>query len=166
MRLEVIVDGQRRVLDLKNGEAEGRWEVDFDSTPLAADVREVEPGVYSILIDGRSHEVKIEAGADRCYAVLRGRRYEVQVLDPRRLERGRGTSSAAGRQRIVSPMPGRVVRVLVRAGEEVTMGQGIVVVEAMKMQNEIRSPKTGRVIALRVQEGAAVAGGETLAEVE
>jgi biotin carboxyl carrier protein len=63
-------------------------------------------------------------------------------------------------------MPGKIVRVLVQAGDEVAAGQGVVVVEAMKMQNEIRSPKAGRVIAVRAVEGATVAAGEALAEVE
>ena len=88
------------------------------------------------------------------------------MRDPRRLVRARGAVEAAGRQKIVSPMPGKVVRVLVSEGEPVAAGQGVLVVEAMKMQNEIRSPKAGRVAAILVAEGAAVAGGQALAEVE
>ncbi|MBI3698508.1 MAG: biotin/lipoyl-binding protein [Acidobacteria bacterium] len=152
MKLEIVIDGRPRTLDLD------------EATP--ADAREVEPGVYSILIGERSYEVKIEPGEDCYYAAVNGRRYAVQVRDPRRLARARGALQAAGRQKVASPMPGKVVRVLVAEGAEVSAGQGLVVIEAMKMQNEIRSPKAGRVVALRVSEGAAVTGGETLAEVE
>ena len=151
MKLEILVNGRPRSLD-------------FDSS--AADAREVEPGVYSILIEGRSYEVKLEPGPEGYYADVDGLRYTIQVRDPRRLARDRGVVTAAGRQKIASPMPGKVVRVLVRAGEEVAAGQGLLVVEAMKMQNEIRSPKAGRVVSLTVAEGAAVSGGETVAEVE
>jgi biotin carboxyl carrier protein len=69
---------------------------------------------------------------------------------------------AQGRQQIVAPMPGKVVRVLVSAGDEVAAGQGLLVVEAMKMQNEIRSPKQGKVERFEVQEGQAVNAGEVL----
>jgi biotin carboxyl carrier protein len=88
------------------------------------------------------------------------------VRDPRRLSRARSSLEVSGRQKIASPMPGKVVRVLARPGDQVSVGQGLLVVEAMKMQNEIRSPKSGRVVAVFVTEGAPVAGGETLAEVE
>ncbi len=152
MKLEILIDGRSRTLDL-------------DETEQSA-AREVEPGVYSILIGERSYEVKIEPGADCYYAAVNGRRYAIQVRDPRRLSRSRGAVEAAGRQKVASPMPGKVIRVLVAEGDQVAAGQGLVVVEAMKMQNEIRSPKAGRVVALRVSEGAAVSGGETLAEVE
>lgn len=167
MKLEVFIDGRPVALELdeatRNG---GSCEFIFDSQPAQADVREVEPGVYSVLIGGCSYEVKIEQGVDCLYAGVNGRRYVVEVRDPRRLARRHGALSAAGRQKVTSPMPGKVVRVLVAEGDPVEAGQGLVVVEAMKMQNEIRSPKTGRVAAVLVKEGAAVTGGETLAEVE
>ena len=151
MKLEILIDGRPHPLDLERD---------------PADAREVEPGVYSILIGGHSYEVKIEPGENCCYAAVNGRRYQVEVRDPRRLARTRGAPEAVGRQKVPSPMPGKVVRVLVAEGDNVAAGQGLVVVEAMKMQNEIRSPKPGRVVLLRVTEGAAVTGGETLAEVE
>ena len=164
MKLELLIDGRPRSLQVLR--CEGDCEFVFESTPAKADVREVEPDVYSILIDGRSYEVKIEPAPECCYATLNGRRYVIEVRDPRRLSRTRGPLRADGRQKIASPMPGKVVRVLVQEGDEVAAGQGVVVVEAMKMQNEIRSPKAGRVVAVRVAQGAPVGGGETLAEVE
>lgn len=152
MKICLLIDGRPR-------------EVGADEL-AAADIREVEPGVYSVLLNGRSYEVKMEPAAERFYAGVNGRRYAIQVRDPRRLSRARGSLEVTGRQKIASPMPGKIVRVLARPGDPVSAGQGLLVVEAMKMQNEIRSPKSGRVVAIHVAEGAPVSGGETLAEVE
>ena len=167
MKLEIVIDGKTRALEIeeqaRNG---GTCRFVFGAKSGTADVCEVEPGVYSILIDGCSYEVKIESGVEGYFAGVNGRRYAIQVRDPRRLSRTGGEFQAAGRQKIASPMPGKVLRVLVKEGEEVAAGQGLLVVEAMKMQNDIRSPKAGRVAAIRAVEGATVAGGETLAEVE
>ena len=167
MKLEILIEGRSRILELEEAAfSGGACQFHLDARPAKADVREVEPGVYSILMEGRSFEVRIESGAQGYYAAVNGRRYSIQVRDPRRLSRGGGSLAVTGRQKVTSPMPGKVVRVLVQEGDEVTAGQGLVVVEAMKMQNEIRSPKAGRVVAVMVKEGAAVGGGEALVEVE
>ena len=179
MKLAIVIDGLDHTLEVSDELRDsGAGEFIYDAARASADVREVEPGVYSILIAGRSYEVKIDTGpaatlgrgtaenAPDCFAGVGGRRYAIQIRDPRRLVRGSAYMASAGRQRMTSPMPGKVVRVLAREGDTVTAGQGLLVVEAMKMQNEIRSPKDGRVVALHVAEGSAVAGGETLAEVE
>jgi biotin carboxyl carrier protein len=92
-----------------------------------------------------------------------GRDFRVQVRDPRSWRAGRrGALAAAGPQQVLAPMPGKVVRLLVSAGETVEAGRGLVVVEAMKMQNEIRAPKSGRVERVLVVEGQAVRSQETL----
>ena len=94
-------------------------------------------------------------------------RFAVTFTDPKRL---RGSAEAAGigdgAARIVAPMPGKVVRVLVEVGAQIEAGAGVVVVEAMKMQNEMKSPKAGRVSAVNVEVGATVNGGDVLAVVE
>ena len=167
MKFEVLVNGRRRSLELNGAAGDlGSLKFALDSEPGAAEVVEVEPGVYSILLPGGSYEAKVTPGPEGSSVELRGVRYEVMVRDPRRLARTGSAPGSAGRQRVASPMPGKVVRVLVREGEEVAAGQGLVVIEAMKMQNEIRSPKAGRVVAMRAVEGATVTAGETLAEVE
>lgn len=152
MKIELLIDGRPHAVDA--------------AELAAADIREVEPGVYSVLLNGRSYEVKMEPAAEGYYAGINGRRYAIQVRDPRRLGRSRGSLEVSGRRKVASPMPGKVVRLLAQVGDEISAGQGLLVVEAMKMQNEIRSPKSGRVVAVFVAEGAAVSGGETLAEVE
>jgi biotin carboxyl carrier protein len=93
--------------------------------------------------------------------------FTAEVADPRAWSGRRPrTLEAEGRQPVVAPMPGKVVRLLVKAGDTVEAGQGLLVVEAMKMQNEIRSPKSGVVERLLAQEGQPVNAGETLAWVE
>lgn len=95
-----------------------------------------------------------------------GLEFVAEVIDPRSW-RGRrhGGAEAEGRQQITAPMPGKVVRLLVKAGDTVEAGQGLLVVEAMKMQNEIRSPKRGEVERVLVVEGQAVNAGEVLCAV-
>ena len=88
-----------------------------------------------------------------------------RIID-RRHRRSSAESSIEGRQSLVAPMPGRVVRVLVKAGDEVAASQGVIVVEAMKMQKEIKSPKSGRVVEVRVAEGETVNANQVLAVVE
>lgn len=120
-------------------------------------------GRYSVLIEGRSYQVEL-AGSNEI--VVNGRTLRVSVEDPRKL-RGRGSSEKGhGRQTIASPMPGRVIRVLVAKGQEVEAGQGLIVVEAMKMQNEMKSPKAGKILEVRASAGAAVAAGDVLLVME
>ena len=98
--------------------------------------------------------------------MIDGFRFEIAVRDPRRLARGAGARGARRRVRpSLAPMPGKVVRVLVSPGDEVEAGPGLVVVEAMKMQNEMKAPRAGRVITVPAKEGATVTAGETLATI-
>lgn len=127
----------------------------------SASIVEVEPGVYSVLLDGLSYEVRLQGGTYN----VDGEQFHVQVEDPRAVRRG-AARQAEGRHVLTAAMPGKVVRLLVQEGDPVQAGQGMVVVEAMKMQNEVKSPKSGRVLSLPVKEGAAVAAGDTLAVVE
>jgi biotin carboxyl carrier protein len=90
----------------------------------------------------------------------------MEVFDPRDLRAGPGSSSNHGRQEITASMPGKVIRVLVSQGETVEEGQGLIVVEAMKMQNEMKSPKGGMVMEVRVGPDATVSAGEVLVVVE
>ncbi|MBI3403900.1 MAG: biotin/lipoyl-binding protein [Acidobacteria bacterium] len=124
----------------------------------------VAPGVYSILLNGQSFEVRVTQMHDGLHIHSAGEDYIAQVQDPRSWRGRQGAAvTAEGRQQIVAPMPGKIVRLLVKAGDAVEAGKGILVVEAMKMQNEIRSPKSGTVEKLAVKEGQAVNAGEVLA---
>ena len=142
----------------------------FEGDPAAAIL--VEPGVYHVIdAAGRSHEVRIrqtrlESGGDGFEADVEGRNMVFALTDPREAQRHGVSSDSGGRRDIVAPMPGKVIRLLVAAGDSVEPGQGLVVVEAMKMQNELKSPKTGRVIRIVTAEGATVAAGDILMVIE
>ena len=165
MKFEVSVGTTKRVVELeKEGAA---WRVTLDGKRIDADVNEVEPGVFSVLLNGESHEVRVTPQADGTLTLQTGHEeFAAEVFDPRAW-RGRRHAGveAEGRQQIAAPMPGKVVRVMVQAGDKVEAGQGLVVVEAMKMQNEIRSPKSGTVERLVAKEGQPVNAGEVLAVV-
>jgi biotin carboxyl carrier protein len=121
------------------------------------------PGAYSVLIGGRSYEVVAGAPGE---IVVKGRTFAVTVFDPREM-RGRKTKDTGeGRRNIAAMMPGKVVRILVAEGDAIEAGQGLIVVEAMKMQNEMKSPKAGRVVEVKVKADATVAAGEVLLVIE
>jgi biotin carboxyl carrier protein len=164
MKLKIELAGRTRTLELaRDG---GRLAATLDGHAVEADAVEVTPGIYSILIGGASFEVQVEAAPSGLTVAVAGSRIPVRVVDPRQWQGRRGGPvEAEGRQQIVAPMPGKVVRILVQQGEKVDAGQGMLVVEAMKMQNEIRSPKTGTVEKLLVTEGQAVNAGEVVAVV-
>ncbi len=131
-----------------------------------ASVLEVEPGIFSVLIDGASYELKVVTAPAGCYVDLDGDRSVVEVQDPRSAGPRGAAAARDGRQNISAPMPGRVVRVLVGEGAEVEAGAGLVVVEAMKMQNEMKAPKRGRVLSVKAVEGDTVSAGEVLVTIE
>lgn len=142
-----------------------RWNITLDGQPVGADAVEITPNSLSLLLEGQSHEVRIVQMPDGRQKLETGREeFTAEVADPRAW-RGRrhGALPLEGRQQIVAPMPGKIVRVLVKVGDKVEAGKGLFVVEAMKMQNEIRSPKNGVVERLEVKEGQPVNAGEVLA---
>ncbi len=120
-------------------------------------------GSYSVLIGARSYSVASLGGHEFS---VNGRVFRVEVFDPRGMRARRTVGAAEGRQAVAAPMPGRVIRVLVEAGQAVEAGQGLIVVEAMKMQNEMKSPKAGRVIEVKASDGATVAAGDVLIVIE
>jgi biotin carboxyl carrier protein len=124
---------------------------------------------WSLRLDGQQHEVSVRARGEGMYEVgAEGRSTAVEVLDPLAFlaQQARGGKAGRRRQRVTAYMPGRVVAVLAEAGQEVKTGQGIVVLEAMKMQNEILAEHDGVLKAIFVQPGQAVEGGDPLFEME
>jgi biotin carboxyl carrier protein len=129
-------------------------------------IEQVEPGVYSVLLDGRSYEARVEPAEGGMAVFIDGHRFEIEVRDPRRWSRQTGKREIAGRLNVVAPMPGKIVRLLVAAGDTVAAGQGLLVVEAMKMQNEMKASRAGRILTVATKEGATVTAGEILATFE
>jgi biotin carboxyl carrier protein len=128
----------------------------------APDIVEVEPGVYSVIDGTTSWEVRV-AGSE---IAIGEHHFLFEVDDPRQWKRSRHAADTQGRASIAAAMPGKIVRVLVAVGDEVAAGQGIMVVEAMKMQNELKAPRDGRVTAIEVKENDSVNAGAVLATIE
>ncbi len=165
MRLQARFAGRTVEIELVQEGGACRFRVD-SGQPREAVVTPVDDGVYAVLIGGRSHEVTVSSTGDVVSVNVSGHRLRIEVFDPRDWRTAARSIASAGRQNLRAPMPGKVVRVLVRAGDQVQQGQGLVVIEAMKMQNEMQAPKAGRVIELTVAAGATVAAGEVLAVIE
>ncbi len=162
---EVMVDGKPFRVELNR--TDGRLECKLDGQPVDIDAQMTARDVLSLIIGGRSYEIKRAVGQADTHMVVGLARYETEVRDPRSFRaRKAAASEATGPKKLVSPMPGKVVRVLIPKGGEVDAGQGVIVVEAMKMQNEIKSPKKGIVQQVLAAEGTAVNAGQALAIVE
>jgi biotin carboxyl carrier protein len=144
-----------------------RWKCMLDGRELPIDVVYGRSGALSLLMDGKSYEVKQEIVGTETNVVVGHERFVASVRDPRSFRsRSRSGAGEQGIMKIKAPMPGKVVRVLAGVGTPVEAGQGVLVIEAMKMQNELKAPKSGVVKKINVAEGAAVDAGQALAEVE
>jgi biotin carboxyl carrier protein len=163
MKLELEIEGQTHAVEVVPGDGAGRWSIRIDGAPVEADACFLRPGVLSLLINGASHRVVLDADLADPALHLGAKRIAWQADDPRSFRRRRRHGGAEGPVTLKASMPGRVVRVLVERGAQVAAHQGIVVIEAMKMQNELRSPREGRVADLRVVPGDTVASGQVLA---
>jgi biotin carboxyl carrier protein len=157
VKLEVTVNGRAGELQLKPG--------GFEYNGLARDysMESSGPGIFSVLIDGRSYQATVLAPGT---IQVDDRIFDVEIFDPRELRARSSAGASHGRQNIAAPMPGKVVRVLVSVGDTIEAGQGLIVVEAMKMQNEMKSPKAGMVVEVKTKDGATVAAGEILLVIE
>ncbi len=127
---------------------------------------EVEPGVFSVLVDGRSSQVRIASERDGFTVDVLGRRFKTEVRDPRNTSLRPRAALGGGLQTVSASMPGRVVRVLVEENQLIEAGQGLIVVEAMKMQNEMKASKPGRVVKVYPKDGDTVAAGDVLITIE
>jgi biotin carboxyl carrier protein len=166
MKYDVHIAGKTRTVELVRDAA--RWQISLDGNATDADALEIAPGIFSILLNGESHEIRVAPNPDGSLTILDGaHEFKAEVGDPRAW-RGRkhGALEAEGRQQVVAPMPGKVIRLLVKPGDKVEAGQGLLVVEAMKMQNEVKSPKTGTVEKLLTKENQAVNAGDALAWID
>jgi biotin carboxyl carrier protein len=171
MTFEVELNGRSRSVSIERAGSRDRFRVTVDGVPTLVDAqRSGEYGVSLLFPDGAHAGARVSlapgSGAGELLAYLRGRSTSVIVNGRRRGRAVDGTSGAHGEQRIVAPMPGRVMRVLAAPGDQVQVRQPVVVVEAMKMENELRSPKTGRVKEVAVSAGVSVEAGRVLMVIE
>jgi biotin carboxyl carrier protein len=162
MILEATLLGQSRRVEVRGGD--GRYRVSVDGTWHAVTVSDAAHGLLTLRMGSRSHEVGVERRGDAYHVVLPGDSITVELAEPA-LGGAAASHTAHGPARVTAPMPGRVVRLLSAPGADVAAGQGLVVIEAMKMENELRAPRAGRVQELPVREGQAVEAGALLAVV-
>ena len=162
MLYEIQVGAKSHRLELKpNGTG---WQCILNGKQISVDATQIDSHTLSLLIEGESFEVRREPDGK---LFIRGIRYNTSVEDPRSWRGKRRRAGATeGPQKLTASMPGKIVRVLAHEGDKISAGQGIAVVEAMKMQNEIRSPKEGTLKKLLVHAGVNVNAGEVLAIVE
>jgi biotin carboxyl carrier protein len=178
--IEVMLDGddspRRYRVSRDNGEvcvrrldAAGGVVGDDNGELVRLDWRTPEPSVYSLLIEGKSYEVHIDEGAadeEVLEVHLMSRVIHARASDARKHRVAKASTGADGPVPISAPMPGRVVKVLATEGTAVTRGDGIIVLEAMKMENELKAPRDGIVTSVLVEEGQGVQGGALLATIE
>lgn len=164
MTYDVTIDGQTFRLEL--AQAEGRWVCRLEGLEIDVDALLTRPDVLSLRVVNHAYEVKCERVAGELLVSVGTSRFTVEVRDPRSL-RGRVRAlDDHGPRKLTAAMPGKIVRVLLSPGDQVESGAGVLVVEAMKMQNEIKSPKKGTIQKILVNVGAAVNAGDVLAIVE
>jgi len=164
MTYEISIDGTNYRLELS--QIEGRWTCRLDGREIEADAVLARPDVISLRLGNKAYEVKCERVGSDLHLWVGSVRYEAEVRDPRSLRSRARAVEDHGPRKLTAPMPGKVVRILLREGAEVEAGTGVLVVEAMKMQNEVKSPKKGKIQKIAVREGAAVNAGDVLGIVE
>jgi biotin carboxyl carrier protein len=165
VKLKAIVDEQEHDLNVRiEG---GRVQAEIDGRVYDLELREPESGSYLFLRDAEVHECRVNKAHEGFEVNLHGHNYAVMIVDPKRLRSGQDTHGHHhGMAEITAPMPGKVVKVQIERGATVEKGSGIVVVEAMKMQNEMKSPRAGIVVSINVKPGDTVNAGDVLAVVE
>ncbi len=147
---------------------DGRYAVTFGDQRVEVDALQLPGGGLSLLADGVSWSADFDERDEALTVLSRGVASRFDVADERKLKlrAANAAFTLEGKQVVKAPMPGKVVKILVKAGDEVAEGQGLVVVEAMKMENELKSPKAGKVVQVLTKEGTAVENGAPLLEVE
>lgn len=187
MTLWIDIGGRLRKVELPANHGSGEATCLVDGRPLQADAKMLAPGLLSLLLldppadptspgpnspnpkspAARQYRCILDLSPEADAVLVNGQRAPFALDDPRSLRARRGAGAGAdGPRPVKAPMPGRVVRVLVAAGDEVAAQQGLIVIEAMKMQNELKSPKAGRIARVAAQVGETVQSGDILAVVE
>jgi biotin carboxyl carrier protein len=163
---QLEINGRSRRLELSAAE-NGHLRVTLDGLPVEIDARMVQPGILSLIVQGSSYRCVLDEGPVETAVQLSGNRYLLSIDDPRSLTASRRRASGAGGLQIIkAPMPGRIVRLLVEAGDAVVAHQAVLVIEAMKMQNELKATRPGIVVEVRTEAGATVTAGESLLLIE
>ncbi|MEE9568713.1 MAG: biotin/lipoyl-containing protein [Candidatus Binatia bacterium] len=144
------------------------YRIAVDGDEFLVDGKQTGQNNYSLIINHRSFEVDVDTSEEEYRVLVDGRSYHIHLVDERRMRLGGFQTGIQlqGKQEVTVPMAGNVIAVLVAEGDRVDKGQGLVIVEAMKMENEVRSPIDAEIKEVRVKTGQSVEAGETLMVVE
>lgn len=172
--IATLDDKEHDIVVEDHGADDGYYTMTLDGQPYEVDAQLMKSQIVSMLIDHKSYDVDVERVSKepldgRLAVRVRGRVIRFEMLDERRKKMQEAQSTrfdVGGAYSVNSPMPGKVIKILAGEGEEVAEGEGVIVVEAMKMENELRTPKAGKVTAVRVKEGDAVESGAPLLLIE
>jgi biotin carboxyl carrier protein len=168
MKLQARVSDESHDIEIKH--EDGKLLADVDGRRYELEASQPEPNVYLFKHEGKVYEATVarpSAPGEATHVRIGGSEFDITLIDPKRLRSaGGGIDHGDGLVEIKTAMPGKVVRVLVEAGAEVAKDEGVVVVEAMKMQNELKSPRAGHVKEVRITDGATVAAGDVLVTIE
>ncbi len=168
--MKLIAQIENEELELSIINEEGKIFAEIDGRKYQLESSEPEPNVYLLKYQNQIFEVFVSPDSDQSEAKkvsVKNDAFDIQIIDPKRL-RGAGSTagSADGIAEIKTAMPGKVVKVIVEIGEEVNSNQGVIIVEAMKMQNEMKSPKDGVIKEIKFNEGDTVNAGDVLVIIE
>lgn len=168
MKLQAEIGGDDHSVEIRV--QDGKLFAQVDDREYELEFSEPEPGVYLFKHNGMIYQATVSRAGDKAGSIrlhIGANEVDVRVIDPKKLRgAGAGNNHTDGVVDITTAMPGKVVRLLVEPGAAVKQGDGIVVVEAMKMQNELKSPKAGIVKEIRASAGATVSAGDVLATIE
>jgi biotin carboxyl carrier protein len=168
MRYHATIEGAEHELEVEELPSAGCYRIEFGEQRFEADVRQVGPASFSIIVGERAFDFDVVRDGEEVVVASRSgvTRMTLEDATRRLMRRGRHKQEISGPAQLRALMPGRVVSVSVKIGDVVEANQGILVVEAMKMENEIKSPKTGKVVEVKVVAGQTVEKGELMAVIE
>jgi biotin carboxyl carrier protein len=167
MILQITLEGRPCKVRFERNGADGSFVCEIDGERISGSARLLEPGILSVLLGDVSYRCVLDEGAEEPGIYVNGVRRGFQLEDPRSLRSRRSHGVIGGGPKsLKAPMPGRIVRILATEGSQVEARQGILVIEAMKMQNEIKAPKTGKLVELKAVAGSTVNAGDVLAIIE
>jgi biotin carboxyl carrier protein len=169
MKYTATSGGREYLIEVLGAESDV-FRLSVDGVSWEVDCVRISDRTYSLLLDNTAYEVDFIKGVSPYAVRVKGEIHDVEVLTERekrmRVFSKKVDAGVEGRHAIVSPMPSKVVRLLVAVGDQVNVGDAVIVVEAMKMENELRASGAGTVQEIRAKEGEAVTGGQTLLIIE
>lgn len=167
MKLDIEINGQKKEAEFSY--IDGKTQLTIDGKVFDAQVSQPEPGLFTIIINNKIYSTRAfrSGNSGNSEIIVNGKAISVSAQDKKSYQGKNGSGGGAGGKSVISaPMPGKIVRILLKEGDDVEAKQGVIIVEAMKMQNEVLSPKTGKVASIKVTEGQVINAGDVMVVIE